>query len=105
MAFDTKKVKGVIFQTAGGVDESLLLTNTEPSVSGINGSFPFFYGMHQRMFGKKIIAFNPNQKIYAIHQAFNGVCLYGYYVQTHNKLYYHTCDAPPDMRIKFWPNV
>jgi len=104
MAFDPKKVKGKIFQIVGGVDESSFLTTAEPTLAGAEGTFPFFYGMHQRLFGKKIIDYNPDQKVYGIHQTFNGVCLYGYYVQTNNKLYYHLCDAPPDLRIHFWPN-
>lgn len=104
MAKDTKNVKGRIFQAIGGVDESVDLTTTEPSLAGVNGAFPFFYGQIQRIQGKKIIDFNPEQKIFAIHQTFNGVCLYGYYVQTNNKLYYHVCNAPPDLRIRFWPN-
>lgn len=104
MAFDTEKVKGKIFTTVGGIDESSSLVAPEPTIVGVNGSFPFFHGMHQRMLGKKLIDFNPNQKVYSIHQTFNGVCLYGYYVQTNNKLYFHVCDAPPDLRIHFWSN-
>lgn len=105
MAFDPKKVKGKIFLSVGGVDESTSLTTDEPSVANTGGVFPYFYGIQQRMFGKKTIDFNPDQQVFGIHQTFNGVCLYGYYVQTHLKLYYHACDAPPDLRIKFWPNV
>lgn len=84
----------------GGIDESVSLTSA--SFAAVSGVFPFFDEMHQRMFGKKIIDFNPNQKIYGIQQVFNGICLYGYYVQTNNKLYYHVCAAPPDLRIKFY---
>lgn len=102
MAFDPDNIKGTIFQTVGGIDEAALSTTPEPTFNTINGSFPFFHGSHQRMFGKKIIAFNPDQSVYAIHQTFNGICLYGYYVQTSFKLYYHLCDAPPDLRIHFW---
>lgn len=102
MAKDTKKVKGKVYSTVSGVDESVELVTPEPSLASVNGTFPFFYGMHQRMFGKKLIDFNPEQMVYGIHQTFNGVCLYGYYVQTDNKLYYHVCSAPPDLRIRFW---
>lgn len=104
MAEDIRNVKGPILLTVGGIDESLPLTSPDPTIAQNNGTFPFFYGMHQRMFGKKIIDFNPEQKVFGIHQTFNGVCLYGYFVQTNNKLYYHVCDAPPDLRIVFWPN-
>lgn len=102
MAKDALKVKGKIRQQIGGVDESVSLTNDEDSVASNNGSFPFFNGMVQRMFGKKIIDYNPGQSIYGICQTFNGICLYGYYVQTVNKLYYHLCSAPPDLRIHFY---
>lgn len=104
MAQNTLNTKPRIFSTIGGIDESISLINPEPALGGVSGSYPFFYGMLQRMFGKKIIDFNPDQAVYAIHQTFNGVCLYGYYVQTNAKLYYHVCDAPPDLRITFWPN-
>lgn len=103
MAFDTEKVKGKIFTTIGGIDESTPLVAPQPIIAGVNGSFPFFDGMHQRIFGKKLIDFNPNQRVNGIHQTFNGVCLYGYYVETNNKLYFHVCSAPPDLRINFWP--
>lgn len=102
MAKDTLKIKGQIFPTIGGVDESTSLTSKETTVVSNNGSFPFFDGMVERMFGKKLIDFNPGQKVYAIHQTFNGICLYGYYVQTDQKLYFHVCDAPPDLRIRFF---
>lgn len=103
MAEDTLKVKGQIFQNVGGIDESIPLTSKDDSfsINTNNGTFPFFYGMHERMFGKKIIDYNPGQSIYGICQTFNGTCLYGYYVQTNNKLYYHVCSAPPDLRIRF----
>lgn len=104
MAKDPKQVKGKVFDSIGGIDESIQLVSNNPSLAKVNGAFPFFYGMHQRMLGKKIIDYNPEQKVFAIHQTFNGVCLYGYFVQTNNKLYYHLCDAPPDLRIHFWPN-
>lgn len=87
----------------GGIDESQSLTTA--SFASVSGVFPFFDGMHQRMFGKKIIDFNPDQSVYAVQQVFNGICLYGYYVQTNHKLYYHVCNAPPDLRIKFWPDI
>lgn len=102
MAKDTKKIKGHILSTVDGIAESVPLTVAEPSVVSNSGSYPFFYGMYQRIFGKKIIDFNPDQAVYAIHQTFNGICLYGYYVQTSKKLYYHLCDAPPDLRIRFF---
>lgn len=105
MAKDTRKVKGTIFLQIGGMDESVPLASPEPSFFSASGVIPFFYGMQQRVYGKKLIDFNPEQAIYAIHQTFNGVCLYGYYVQTNHKLYYHVCNAPPDLRIKFWPNI
>ena len=102
MAKSTFNQKGKIAQLIGGVDESIPLVADEPSFASTNVSFPFFYGMHQRIFGKKIIDYNPNQKVYGIHQTFNGVCLYGYYVQTDAKLYFHVCNAPPDLRIRFF---
>lgn len=102
MAFDPLQAKGKTFEVVGGVDEASLSTSIDPTLNSVNGSFPFFYGMHQRMFGKKIIDFNPDQAVYGIHQTFNGICLYGYYVQTVNKLYYHLCSAPPDLRIHFF---
>lgn len=104
MAKDTEHKKGLNLQTIQGMDESISLATKDESVVKNNGSFPFFYGMVQRMFGKKIIDFNPGQAVYAIHQCYNGICLYGYYVQTSAKLYYHVCSAPPDLRIHFWPN-
>ena len=102
MARDSKHQKGQIIEGIGGIDESVSLASSEPSFASTSGVFPFFYGMHHRMFGKKIIDFNPEQEVHAIHQAFNGICLYGYYVETNNKLYFHLCDAPPDLRIRFY---
>lgn len=84
----------------GGIDESVSLT--EATLAAASGVFPFFYGSLQRMLGKKIIDYNPDQSVYGIQQVFNGICLYGYYVQTNAKLYYHVCDAPPDLRIVFF---
>lgn len=104
MARDTKFAKGKIFEAVAGIDESVPLVSSEPSLASCNGAFPFFYGMHQRIHGKKLIDFNPGQQVHGIHQTFNGVCLYGYYVETDQKLYFHMCDAPPDLRIRFWPN-
>lgn len=101
MAKATLKEKGQIFQQIGGMDESVSLATPDPTHADVNGVFPFFYGMHQRLSGKKIIEFNPGQEIWGIHQAFS-ICVYGYYVQTNNKLYYHGCTAPPDLRITFW---
>lgn len=111
MAKSALEYPGQPATSLGGIDESASLT--EVSFAHTNGSFPFFAGMHERMFGKKIIEFNKDsagaggafQQIYGIQQVFNGICLYGYYVQTNRKLYYHVCNAPPDLRIKFWPNV
>lgn len=104
MAKDALQAKGPMAPKIGGVNESVPLAASNPYFAASNGSYPFFYGMHQRIFGKKLIDYNPDQAIYGIHQTFNGVCLYGYYVQTNNKLYYHVCSAPPDLRIRFWPN-
>lgn len=110
MAKAAYEYPGQVSTELGGIDESKSFTDA--SFVNVRGSFPFFEGMHQRMFGKKIIEFNLQktptfqyQSIYGIQQVFNGICLYGYYVQTINKLYYHVCNAPPDLRIKFWPNV
>lgn len=101
MASQTLQAHAVKLTTVGGMDESVELTDRSDIVQESHGTFPFFYGMHQRMFGKKIIDFNPDQKIWGIHQSFNGVCLYGYYVETSAKLYFHLCSAPPDLRIRF----
>lgn len=100
MAKTTLGFAGQPINALGGVDESISLT--EASFANAEGVFPFFNGMHQRMFGKKIIDVNPGQAIYGIQQVFNGICLYGYYVQTDEKLYYHVCNAPPDLRIIFY---
>ena len=108
MAKDTFQISDQKLDALGGMDESVSETDMTDAAIGtlvfkplnvVSGAFPFFQGMHQRMTGKKIIDFNPGQKVYAIHQTFNGVCQYGYYVQTSAKLYYHLCTAPPDMRI------
>lgn len=101
MASDTLQVQPVKLTTVGGMDESVEMTDRSEALQECHGTFPFFYGMHQRLFGKKIIDYNPDQKIWGIHQTFNGVCLYGYYVETNNKLYFHICSAPPDLRIRF----
>lgn len=100
MAKATLDFQGQVFNTVGGIDESISFTEAE--FVSVNGSFPFFDGSHQRMFGKKIIDVNIGESIYGIQQVFNGICLYGYYVQTNHKLYYHVCSAPPDLRIKFY---
>jgi hypothetical protein len=114
MAFDLLQPppSDIVFPYLGGIDESVqntdlqdrplnVVDNIKPLVNA-RGVFPFWQGMHRRMTGKKTIDFNPGQKVYAIHQTFNGVCQYGYYVQTSAKLYYHLCSAPPDMRIHFY---
>ena len=114
MAFDLLQPPpaDIVFPVLGGIDESVQDTDlSEKPLNQVNnvkplvvarGVFPFFQGMHQRMLGKKLIDYNPAQKVYAIHQTFNGVCQYGYYVQTSANLYYHLCTAPPDMRIHFY---
>lgn len=101
MPKDTLKSQPVKLLQIGGMDESVEVTDASPVLQEVGGVFPFFYGMAQRIFGKKIIDYNPNQKIWSIHQSFNGVCLYGYYVETDQKLYFHVCSAPPDLRIRF----
>jgi hypothetical protein len=101
VAKDTYNVYASKQKSVGGLDESVEMTDRSPVFQSIGGVFPFFYGNHQRMFGKKLIDYNPAQKIFGIHQSFNGVCLYGYYVETDQKLYFHVCSAPPDLRIRF----
>ena len=101
MAKETRATKPVYLQTVGGMDESVEITNNSEAMVLAQGSFPWFYGMHHRMFGKKLIDWNPEQEVFQIHQAFNGICLYGYYVETNHKLYFHLCMAPPDLRIHF----
>jgi hypothetical protein len=73
------------------------------TVSDTNGIIYFFKESYQRMFGKKLIDANEssNNHVYAIHQALNGFGMYGYYVETSRKLYYHLCSNPPDFRIHF----
>jgi len=99
VAKQTEQVKSQVVAISG-VNESLDLANPS-AVAVAGGVFPFFYGSVQRHFGKKLIDFNPGCKVSAIHQVFSGVCVYGYYVETDLKLYYHPCSAPPDLRIKF----
>jgi hypothetical protein len=101
MPRDTLRAASAKLKQVSGMDESVELTDVSPILQEAHGTFPFFYGMNQRMFGKKIIDYNPEQKIWGIHQSFNGVCLYGYYVETNAKLYFHVCSAPPDLRIRF----
>jgi hypothetical protein len=101
MPKDTLRATSAKLKQVGGIDESVEITDQTSILQEVRGTFPFFYGMHQRMFGKKIIDYNPAQKIWGIHQSFNGVCLYGYYVETNFKLYFHVCSAPPDLRIRF----
>lgn len=100
MASDSLEGKPITLGVLSGVDESVDSTSPE-AVSEVGGVFPFFHFAYQRFFGKKIIDYNPDQQVLAIHQAFNGVCLYGYFVETSSKLYYHVCSAPPDLRIRF----
>lgn len=101
MAKDALKATAAKLNTLGGIDESVEMTDPSPSLQNAHGTFPAFYYAHQRMFGKKIIDYNPDQQVLGIHQSFNGVCLYGYYVETDHKLYFHVCSAPPDLRIRF----
>lgn len=101
MAKDTLRAQPAKLVSVGGMDESVEYTDSSPAFQEVSGSFPFFYGSHQRIFGKKLIDYNPDQKIWGIHQSFNGVCLYGYFVETQAKLYFHVCAAPPDLRIRF----
>jgi hypothetical protein len=103
VAKDTDKINPVKLNSVAGMDESVELTDASPILQEASGVYPFFYASAQRIFGKKIIDYNPNQKIWGIHQSFNGVCLYGYYVETDQKLYFHVCSAPPDLRIRFSP--
>jgi hypothetical protein len=111
MAKDPLSIQSVFLPALGGMDESVSETDMHDNQAGAltfiplntaRGVFPFFQGMHQRMPGKKLIDYNPAQKVMGIHQSFNGICQYGYYVQTDAKLYYHLCTAPPDMRIHFY---
>ena len=108
MAKDTLQIQGVDLGPLGGMDEAVTEVDFTDAQVGkltfkplvtVSGILPYFQGNYQRMTGKKIIDFNPGQKVMGICQTFNGVCQYGYYVQTNNKLYYHLCSAPPDMRI------
>jgi hypothetical protein len=101
MPKSTLRVTAAKLKQVSGMDESVEMTDSSPILQEAHGTFSFFYGMHQRMFGKKIIDYNPDQIIWGIHQSFNGVCLYGYFVETSEKLYFHVCSAPPDLRIKF----
>jgi hypothetical protein len=111
MAKDKYQISDLKFISLGGMDESVSETDQTDSQVGAlvfkplnvaRGMFPYFQGMHQRMTGKKIIDYNPAQSVMGIVQTFNGVCQYGYYVQTTSKLYYHLCAAPPDMRIHWF---
>lgn len=111
MAKDTlflDETGNIQFGPLGGVDEAKSDVDWSDAQTGklvfkpivsVRGVLSFFQGAHQRMTGKKIIDYNPGQKVMGICQTFNGVCQYGYYVQTQYKLYYHLCSAPPDMRI------
>jgi len=110
----------LINQPAFGVDEALSEVEVEGQDSPIphhlakvSGVFPPFYdikaiyeqsdvpgsGALQRLFGKKLIDSNPNQKVFAIAQAYNGFGQYGYYVQTDQKLYFHQCETPKDLHF------
>lgn len=84
----------------GGVDEAQDVASSD-AAQVVGGVIPFFHGTLQRFFGKKIIDFNPGHEVLGVHQVFSGVCVYGYFVETSQKLYYHVCSAPPDLRIRF----
>lgn len=101
MPKETYQIPGDVQPFLGGVDERVDVVDTNEKFASTNGVMPYFSGMHQRMFGKKIIDDYPTKQVKGIHQCFNGICQYGYYVQTDEKLYYHLCQAPPDMRINF----
>ncbi len=109
----------LINQPAFGVDESLSeieMEQVDPvpmshHYARVAGVFPPYYdikaiyeqtddagsGALQRLFGKKLIDANPNQKVFAIAQAYNGFGQYGYYVQTDQKLYFHQCESPKSL--------
>lgn len=89
------------FQVIGGVDESVDDTKTSFGLSSVNGVFPYFTGSLNRLFGKKLVDANPGQSVMGIAQAFNGFGQFGYYVQTMFKLYYHLCETPADLFIKY----
>lgn len=83
-----------------GINESSSSFKSD-SLAESSGVFPFFYDAYQRMFGKKLIDAYPGKNVWIIHQALNGFGLYGYYVETQDRLYYHQCSSPPDFRIHF----
>lgn len=89
------------FQVIGGVDESKEDARPSFSLATVSGVFPYFTGSLNRLFGKKLIDANPGQSVMAIAQAFNGFGQFGYYVQTTFKLYYHLCETPADLFIKY----
>lgn len=120
MADQDLQAKPLTFQVAIGIDEST--QDLAPSLEwrSLSGLIPVFHDVHQvkipgypqddvepnqgalqRITGKKLIDANPNQKVFAICQAFNGFGQFGYFVQTDQKLYFHTCESPKDMHINF----
>lgn len=101
MANETLQIAGSVTPFIGGMDEAVDVVDTQERFASASGMLPFFSGMQQRQFGKKLIDAYPSKEVLGIHQTFNGICQYGYYVQTNEKLYYHLCVAPSDMRINF----
>lgn len=101
MAKETLQILGQTTPYLGGINETVDEVDTNEKFAATNGVVPYFSGMFQRLFGKKIIDVYPTKQTWGIHQCFNGICQYGYYVQSNEKLYYHICQAPPDMRINF----
>ena len=101
MSKETLQIPGQVQPFLGGINESVDVVDTAEKLADVNGVMPFFSGMFQRQFGKKLIDAYPTKSVWGIHQCFNGICQYGYYIQTNDELYYHLCQAPPDMRINF----
>jgi len=90
-----------ILLPVGGMDESVQVVDSDVTFARVHGVSPFYLATLQRIFGKKLIDYNPEQSLMGIVQAFNEFGQYGYYVQTMEKLYYHLCEAPPDFHIDF----
>lgn len=105
MAKDDLRAGGPMMFPVGGMDESVQSTGSSINFESIAGVSPFYIGSNQRLFGKRLIDNNTEQEVYAIAQAFNGYGQYGYYVQSHKKLYYHLCDTPVSLSIDFTPPV